>query len=116
MAGRTVVVPIKTIIDVLSDANIVTSGIDIAANDVDETVSDPSHEGVTGTDRARLNSSEFPWLPSFVRSSCPRARFNRAKQLGFERRWKSAFARCASYGETAFACRSVRGRLDIARN
>jgi hypothetical protein len=63
----------------------VTSGIDIAANDVDETVSDPSHEGVTGTDCARLNSPEFPWLPSFVRRSCPRARLNRAKQLGFER-------------------------------
>src|SRR4029453_3064514 len=34
MTGRTVVVPIKTIIDVLSGANIVTSGICMAANNV----------------------------------------------------------------------------------
>jgi hypothetical protein len=52
VAGRTVVVPIKTIIDVLSDAHVVAPGICVTANDVNEPLSNALHAGATRTVRA----------------------------------------------------------------
>ena len=108
VAGRPVVVPIKTIIDVLSDAHVVAPGICITANDVNEPVSRPSHAGATRTVRARSEAANFAELPSFRTQFLPgSAETSEQKQ----QRFRGCGSPPTLAGETAFACSIARRRL-----
>ena len=45
VTARSVVVPLETTVDVPGQANVVTSGVPVAAKDVDEALADAMHGG-----------------------------------------------------------------------
>jgi len=65
--------PLETVVDVPSDANVEASGIGIAANDVDEPGSSASHAIATRIDRASLDSWEFCLISVFRTQFLPAA-------------------------------------------
>ena len=106
VAGRPAIVPVHAFVDVSSPPHIVTIRVTLAAQNVNESLSDTPHVGTVGRDRAIRCVTEIAW--DWIRNGGKYADFSQDARYDDRRKCddsekKSAFAGFASYGETSFA-------------